>query len=149
MSHGFVDLGQEICRNLVCLLRTSGSSCMRVHKGERISKSKGSERGKSVTFPTDPSFFSQGVIFQRDSKPVTLFGSSLFSVGDDEIQRNNQEIRKRKRGMRAINHRGHSRCPSMDLKKERGRIMDIRSWPSSPVPIGFVTSLKRVLQFVY
>jgi ribosomal protein L36 len=75
-------------------------------------------------------------------------GSALLSVGEDEIQRNNQEIRKRKGRVRVINHRGHSRCPFMDLKKERGR-MDIRSWPSSPVLAGFVTFPKGAPQFVY
>jgi hypothetical protein len=59
----------------------------------------------------------EGSVTSWPSGSTSFSGSSLFSVGEDEIQRNNQEIRKRKGGMLVINHQGHSRCPSMDLKK--------------------------------
>jgi hypothetical protein len=50
-------------------------------------------------------------------------------VGEDEIKRNNQE--NRKSGKERVEcglstTEGITRCPSIDLKKERGR-MDIRS----------------------
>jgi hypothetical protein len=83
-------------------------------------------------------------------KGVKFTGSSLFSVGEDEIQRNNQEIRKsgKERAECGLSTTEGIAVAHSLMKKECGR-MDIRSWPFSPVPTGFVTSPMGAPQFIY